>query len=86
MMFTDLSRINTAFVDSGSPWQNGHIQSFNGKLRDELLSREVFDSMWELKVLLEEDRNTYNHYRAPSLLGYLTRHEYAANCTNKTLG
>lgn len=69
--------INTAFVDPGSPWQNGHIESFNGKLRDELLSREVFDSMWEIKVMLEDHRNTYNHYRPHSSLGYLTPHEFA---------
>lgn len=61
--------INTAFVDPGSPWQNGHIESFNGKLRDELLSREVFDSMWEIKVMLED----HAQYLQPLPATQLTR-------------
>jgi putative transposase len=63
-------------VDPGSPWQNGHIGSFNGKLRDELLSREVVDSMWEIKIMLEEHRNAYNHYQPHGSLRYLTPHEF----------
>lgn len=73
------SGINAEYVDPGSPWQNGHIESFNGHLRDELLSREVFDSMWEIRTMLEDHRNEYNHYRPHSSIGYLTPVEYATH-------
>jgi transposase InsO family protein len=45
--------VKTLFIEPGSPWENGYIESFNGKLRDELLNREVFDTLTEAKVLLE---------------------------------
>jgi putative transposase len=63
--------------DPGSPWQNGRIESFNSRLRDELLIREVFDSMWEIRFMLEEHLNNYNHYRTHSALSYLTPSKYA---------
>ena len=69
--------IQANYWDSGSPWQNGCIESFNSRLRDELLTREVFDSMWEVRFMLEEHRNNYNHYRPHSALAYLTPIEYA---------
>ena len=43
----------TLYIEPGSPWENGYIESFNGKLRDELLTREVFDTLLEAKVLVE---------------------------------
>ena len=48
--------IKTLFIEPGSPWENGYIESFNGKLRDELLNREVFDKLLEAKVLVERRR------------------------------
>ena len=45
--------MKTLFIEPGSPWENGYIESFNGKLRDELLNREIFDTLLEAKVLIE---------------------------------
>ena len=53
--------VRTLYIEPGSPWENGYIESFNGKLRDELLSREVFDTLLEAKVLVERWRREYNH-------------------------
>ena len=69
--------IKANYCDPGSPWQNGRIESFNSRLRDELLTREVFDSMWEIRFMLEEHRKNYNHYRPHSALSYLTPVEFA---------
>jgi len=57
--------VQTLFIDPGSPWENGHVESFNGKLRDELLNREIFDTLWEVQVLVERWRQTYNQIRPP---------------------
>ncbi len=62
--------IQTLFIEPGSPWENGYIESFNGKLRDELLNREIFTSLWEAKVLVERWRKEYNQVRPHSALGY----------------
>ena len=62
--------VQTLFITPGSPWENGYIESFNGKLRDELLDRELFDTLWEVKVLVERWRQTYNRIRPHSALGY----------------
>ena len=64
------------FIDPASPWQNGFIESFHGKLRDELLDREVFLSVREARVRLEEQRIEYNTDREHSALGYLTPVEF----------
>ena len=58
------------FIEPGSPWENGYIESFDGKLRDELLNREIFDTLLEAKVLIERWRWEYNHVRPHSSLGY----------------
>ena len=47
------SGVQTLYIEPGSPWENGYIESFNGKLRDELLNREIFDTLFEAKVLVE---------------------------------
>ena len=60
----------TAYIEPGSPWENGYVESFNGKLRDELLSTEVFNSLAEAKVLIEQWRRHYNTVRPHSALGY----------------
>jgi putative transposase len=62
--------VKTLFIEPGSPWENGYIESFNGKLRDELLNREVFSTFMEAKVLIEEWRKEYNSIRPHSSLGY----------------
>ena len=62
--------IGPTFIAPGSPWQNGFIESFNGKLRDELLNREWFRSRTEAKVLIEQWRQFYNEQRPHSSLGY----------------
>jgi len=62
--------VKTLFIEPGSPWENGYCESFNGKLRDELLAREVFYSLKEAKVLTERWREHYNTIRPHSSLGY----------------
>jgi len=62
--------VKTLFIEPGSPWENGYIESFNGKMRDELLNREIFTTLTEAKVLIEEWRREYNQVRPHSALGY----------------
>jgi len=62
--------VKTLFIEPGSPWENGYIESFNGKPRDEFLNREVFNTLFEAQVLIEEWRKEYNHIRPHSALGY----------------
>ena len=57
-------------IEPGSPWENGYVESFNGKLRDELLDREIFYTLTEAKVLIERWRREYNQVRPHSALGY----------------
>ena len=62
--------VTTLFIESGSPWENGYIESLNGKLRDELLNREIFTTLTEAKILIEEWRKEYNQVRPHSALNY----------------
>jgi transposase InsO family protein len=62
--------VQTLFIEPGSPWENGYIESFNGKLRYELLNREIFTTLLEARVLIENWREEYNHIRPHSSLGY----------------
>ena len=62
--------VQTLYIEPGSPWENGYIESFNGKLRDELLNGEVFDTVLEAQVLCERWRRNYNEVRPHSALGY----------------
>jgi transposase InsO family protein len=62
--------VKTLYIEPGSPWENGYIESFNGKLRDELLDREIFDTLLEAQVLIEGWRREYNHLRPHSALNY----------------
>ena len=62
--------VNTLFIEPGSPWENGYIESFNGKLRDELLNREIFTTLIEASILIEEWRKEYNQVRPHSALNY----------------
>lgn len=67
-----LQRLNvqTLFIEPGSPWENGYNESFNGKLRDELLNGEIFTTLLEAQVLIERWRKEYNEFRPHSALGY----------------
>jgi putative transposase len=70
----------TLYIAPGSPWEDAYSETFNSRLRDELLDREVFESLKEAKVLLEDHRLDYNHRRPHSSLGYRTPAEFAAAC------
>lgn len=60
----------TAYIEPGSPWENGYCESFNGRMRDELLNGEVFYSLREAQIIIERWRNHYNTKRPHSALGY----------------
>ena len=60
----------TLYIQPGSPWENGYVESFNGKLRDELLDREIFYTLTEVQVLTEQYHQVYNRIRPHSSLGY----------------
>jgi len=63
--------VKTLFIEPGSPWENGYNESFNGKLRDEVLNREVFYTLQEAQIIIERWRQEYNTFRPHSSLGYL---------------
>jgi len=77
--------IGPAFIAPGSPWQNGFVESFNGKLREELLNREWFRSLTEACVLIERWRRFYNEHRPHSAHGYrppeYVRRDWQENAT-----
>lgn len=62
--------VQTLFIEPGSPWENGYAESFIGKMRDELLNREIFYTLHEARVLIEDWRQHYNTKRPHSSLGY----------------
>ena len=64
----DKVAVNTAYIEPGSPWENGYIESFNARLRDELLNGEIFDTLLEAKVIIERWRVHYNQVRPHSAL------------------
>jgi len=72
--------VGTLFIAKGSPWENGYVESFNGKLRDELLNRELFLSLEEARWVIDCWRLDYNHHRIHSALNYQTPAAYAAGC------
>jgi transposase InsO family protein len=72
-----ISGVKTLYIEPGSPWQNAYSESFNSRFEDELLNREIFTSLAEAKVLVEEHRVHYNHTRPHSSLAYLTPAEFA---------
>ncbi|MEM9446821.1 MAG: IS3 family transposase [Verrucomicrobiota bacterium] len=71
--------IKTLYIKLGSPWENGHIESFHGKIGDECLKREIFGNRLEAKVVIGDYRCQYNHQRPHSSLGYKTPVEFAAD-------
>jgi len=73
-------KVGTLYIAPGSPWENGYIESFHGKFRNELLNRELFYSVKEAKVLAENWRLDYNHHRPHSSLKYKTPAVFADAC------
>ncbi len=74
----DRMGVKTLFIEPGSPWENGYIESSGGKLRDELLNVEIFDTLFEAKVLVERWRREYNTLR-PQSSGTTSLHSEAGN-------
>jgi putative transposase len=70
-------KIKTLYIDPGSPWQNGYIESFNARLRDECLNREQLWTLTEARVVIEDWRWKYNNIRPHRSLGYITPIEFA---------
>ena len=68
----------TLFIEPGSPWENGYCESFNGKLRDELLNGEIFYSLKEAKIVIEQWRKYYNTVRPGVVTLSLTKHNKPA--------
>jgi transposase InsO family protein len=63
-------KVQTLYIEPGSPWENGYVESFNGKFRDELLNGEIFYTLTEARVIIERWRHYYNRERPHSSLGY----------------
>jgi putative transposase len=70
-------QIKTLYINPGSPWENGYIESYHDKLRDECLNREIFGTLAEARIILESWRVDYNERRPHSALGYQTPEEFA---------
>ena len=79
-----LHHTTTSYIEPGSPWENPFVESFNGRVRDELLNLEEFATLLEAQALVEAWRIEYNTYRPHSALGGLTPAEYAATWTSTT--
>ncbi len=62
--------VQTLFIEPGSPWENGYVESFNGRFRDEFLNGEIFYTLREAQILIERWRREYNEFRPHSSLGY----------------
>lgn len=78
--------VRTLYIQKASPWENGYVESFNGKLRDELLNRELFLSLAEARYVLDEWRLYYNHRRPHSSLNWQTPAAYAATLDETVVG
>jgi putative transposase len=75
------NQAGTSYIEPGSPWQNPYVESFGGRLRDELLTVEAFNTLLEAQVLVQDWRIEYNTVRPHSALGYLTPTDYAKTWT-----
>lgn len=75
------SGVRTLYIEPGSPWQNAYSETFNSRFEDELLNREIFTSLTEAQVLVEQYRIAYQHERPHSSLGYRTPAEFVAQQT-----
>lgn len=82
----DRAAVRTLYIQKASPWENGYVESFNGKLRDELLNRELFLGLDEVRYVLDEWRLDYNHRRPHSGLNWQTPASYAAGLDETMAG
>jgi len=82
----DRAEVGTLYIRKASPWENGYVESFNGRLRDELLNRELFLSLPEARVVLDEWRLTYNHDRIHGGLNWQTPASFAARLAGPSVG
>ena len=80
------SGVKTLYIAPGSPWENGYVESFNSRLRDELLNGELFLSIDELRYVADRWRMDYNHYRPHSSLDYMAPAAFAAICLEQGSG
>lgn len=75
--------VRTLYIQKASPWENGYVESFNGRLRDELLNRELFLSVPEARYVLDEWRQEYNERRPHSGIGWQTPARFATGTANE---
>jgi len=78
------ARTGTMFIDPGAPWQNAYVESFNGKVRDEVLNVEEFSCLAEARVVIEDWRQDYNQHRPHSSLGMRSPAAFAATLRMNT--
>ncbi|MEA3366248.1 MAG: integrase core domain-containing protein [Candidatus Hydrogenedentes bacterium] len=78
------SCVGTLYIQKASPWENGDVESFNGRLRDELLNRELFLGLAEARYVLDEWRLEYNHRRPHGGIGWQTPAAFAATLEGKS--
>ena len=79
-----MSRVGISYIEPGSPWENPYVESFNGRVRDELLNLEDFGSLLEAQVVVEAWRIEYNTYRPHGALGGLTPTEVTRRMDHRT--
>ncbi len=72
-------QIKTLYIDPGSPWQNGYIESFHSRFRDECLNREWLLNLREARIVIEDWRQHYNKKRPHSRLGYISPKKFMLN-------
>jgi putative transposase len=72
--------VETLYITPGSPWENGFVESFHSRLRDELLNPEIFDNIPHARALVDAWKNDYNHRRPHSALNYQTPAAFSAGC------
>ncbi|ETA05067.1 transposase, partial [Gordonia alkanivorans CGMCC 6845] len=75
--------VGISYIPPGTPWNNGFIESFNNRLRDECLNRNCWPTLLEARVVIEDFKDDHNHRHRHSALGYKTPAEYAARCTHQ---
>jgi transposase InsO family protein len=73
-------RVRMSYIPPGTPWNNGHIESFDNRLRKECLNRNHWNTLFEARVVIGDFREEHNHRHRHSSLGYRTPAEYAAAC------
>ncbi|GAA4642848.1 hypothetical protein GCM10023197_08610 [Gordonia humi] len=75
--------VGISYIPPGTPWNNGFIESFNNRLRDECLNRNCWPTLLEARVVIEDFKDEHNHRHRHSAPGYQTPAEYAARCTHR---